>query len=131
MAETVTLTVLGTLAAVVLPVITRELPRVVAARLPGPTDPGHDRADRCRAGSTGSMRPPRSGADDDHRHAVGGAAEIPVRRGNRHVPTVPVGRRFLFADRRRASLTVPGVAASLMLVLILDGIFAGAVDRVT
>lgn len=46
-------------------------------------------------------------------------------------PTVPVGRRFLFADRRRASLTVLGVAASLMLVLILEGIFAGAVDRVT
>ncbi|GAB3029865.1 putative ABC transporter, permease protein [Nocardioides flavus (ex Wang et al. 2016)] len=46
-------------------------------------------------------------------------------------PIVPVGRRFLFADRRRASLTVLGVAASLMLVLILDGIFAGAVDRVT
>lgn len=44
---------------------------------------------------------------------------------------MPVGRRFLFADRRRASLTVLGVAASLMLVLILDGIFAGAVDRVT
>lgn len=45
--------------------------------------------------------------------------------------TVPVGRRFLFADRRRAALTVLGVAASLLLVLVLDGIFAGAVDRVT
>jgi putative ABC transport system permease protein len=44
---------------------------------------------------------------------------------------VPVGRRFLFADRRRATLTVLGVAASLLLVLALGGIFAGAVDRVT
>jgi len=44
---------------------------------------------------------------------------------------VPVGRRLLFADRRRAALTVSGVAASLLLVLVLVGIFAGAVDRVT
>ena len=52
----------------------------------------------------------------------------------RRVPptaAVPVGRRFLFADRRRATLTVLGVAASLLLVLVLGGIFAGAVDRVT
>ncbi|WP_312856232.1 ABC transporter permease [Nocardioides pelophilus] len=42
-----------------------------------------------------------------------------------------MGRRFLFADRRRATLTVLGVAASLLLVLVLGGIFAGAVDRVT
>lgn len=45
--------------------------------------------------------------------------------------SVPVGRRFLFGDRRRAALTVLGVAASLLLVLVLRGIFAGAVDRVT
>ncbi|WP_454850055.1 ABC transporter permease [Promicromonospora soli] len=45
--------------------------------------------------------------------------------------TVPVGRRFLFADRRRATLTVLGVAASLLLVLVLAGIFAGAIERVT
>ena len=44
---------------------------------------------------------------------------------------VPVGRRLQFADRRRATLTVLGVAASLLLVLVLGGIFAGAVDRVT
>lgn len=48
-----------------------------------------------------------------------------------HRGAVPVGRRFLFADRRRATLTVLGVAASLLLVLVLDGIFAGAIDRVT
>jgi putative ABC transport system permease protein len=52
-------------------------------------------------------------------------------RGIRPTGAVPVGRRFLFADRRRATLTVLGVAASLLLVLVLDGIFAGAVDRVT
>jgi putative ABC transport system permease protein len=44
---------------------------------------------------------------------------------------VPVGRRLLFIERRRASLTVLGVAAALLLVLVLDGIFAGAIDRVT
>lgn len=66
---------------------------------------------------------------------------IPAGRGG-HVPagasgrggirrSVPVGRRFLFGDRRRAALTVLGVAASLLLVLVLRGIFAGAVERVT
>jgi putative ABC transport system permease protein len=54
----------------------------------------------------------------------------PAKRARRK-RAVPVGRRFLFADRRRASLTVLGVAASLLLVLVLGGIFAGAVDRVT
>ena len=44
---------------------------------------------------------------------------------------VPVGRRFLFSERRRAGLTVLGVAAALLLVLVLRGIFAGAIDRVT
>lgn len=44
---------------------------------------------------------------------------------------VPVGRRFLFVERRRAVLAVLGVAASLLLVLLLTGIFAGAIDRVT
>lgn len=44
---------------------------------------------------------------------------------------VPVGRRFLFAEHRRATLTVLGVAAALLLVLVLDGIFAGAIDQVT
>lgn len=45
--------------------------------------------------------------------------------------SVPVGRRLLFVERRRAALTVLGVAAALLLVLVLDGIFAGAIDRVT
>ena len=44
---------------------------------------------------------------------------------------VPVGRRMLFAERRRAVLTVLGVACALLLVLVLRGIFAGAIDRVT
>lgn len=44
---------------------------------------------------------------------------------------VPIGRRFLFADRRRAALTVLGVAAALLLVLLMEGIFAGAVNQVT
>lgn len=44
---------------------------------------------------------------------------------------VPVGRRFLFAEHRRAALTVLGIAAALVLVLVLRGIFAGAIDQVT
>lgn len=54
--------------------------------------------------------------------------------GTRPLPRtgrVPVGRRFLFVERRRATLTVLGVAASLLLVLLLGGIFAGAIERVT
>lgn len=39
---------------------------------------------------------------------------------------VPLARRVLFAERRRAVLSVAGVAAALLLVLLLDGIFAGA-----
>ena len=48
-----------------------------------------------------------------------------------HPGRVPVGRRFLFTERRRAVLTVLGVSASLLLVLALGGIFAGAIERVT
>ena len=44
---------------------------------------------------------------------------------------VPVGRRVLFADRRRGALTVAGVAAALLLVLVLEAVFAGALQRVT
>lgn len=53
------------------------------------------------------------------------------RSAGRLAATVPVGRRFLFAERRRAALTVTGVAAALLLILILEGIFAGAIERVT
>lgn len=44
---------------------------------------------------------------------------------------VPLGRRLLFSEHRRAALTVLGVATSLLLVLVLAGIFAGAVEQVT
>ena len=44
---------------------------------------------------------------------------------------VPIGRRNLFADRRRALLGVAGLASALLLVLALDGIFAGAMRGVT
>ena len=54
-----------------------------------------------------------------------------IRRRRVHSRGVPVGRRFLFAEHRRAALTVLGVAAALLLVLILEGIFAGAIDQVT
>jgi putative ABC transport system permease protein len=44
---------------------------------------------------------------------------------------VPVGRRALFQDRRRAALAAGGVAAALLLVLMLQGIFDGAMHQVT
>ncbi len=44
---------------------------------------------------------------------------------------VPVARRMLFAERRRAALAVTGVAVALLLVFVLDGIFAGAIEQVT
>jgi putative ABC transport system permease protein len=47
------------------------------------------------------------------------------------VRAVPLARRNFFEDRRRAVLAVAGLAASLVLVLVLDGIFAGAMRQVT
>ncbi len=45
--------------------------------------------------------------------------------------SVPLARRVLFAERRRAILSVAGVASALLLVLLLDGIFAGAMNANT
>lgn len=44
---------------------------------------------------------------------------------------VPLARRALFQDRRRAALAAGGVAAALLLVLVLQGIFDGAIRQVT
>jgi putative ABC transport system permease protein len=44
---------------------------------------------------------------------------------------VPLARRNLFADRRRAALATLGVAAALVLVLLFDGLFAGALRQAT
>ena len=44
---------------------------------------------------------------------------------------VPLARRYLFGERRRAVLATAGVAVALLLVLVLDGIFAGAMRQVT
>jgi putative ABC transport system permease protein len=44
---------------------------------------------------------------------------------------VPLARRNLFQDRRRAALAVSGVAVALLLVLVLNGILAGAIRQVT
>jgi putative ABC transport system permease protein len=44
---------------------------------------------------------------------------------------VPLARRNLFQDRRRTTLAVCGLAVALLLVLVLDGVFAGAVRQVT
>ncbi|HEX6659920.1 MAG TPA: ABC transporter permease [Ilumatobacter sp.] len=43
---------------------------------------------------------------------------------------VALARKNLFQDRRRAVLAVTGVGVSLVLVLVLDGIFAGAMQQV-
>jgi putative ABC transport system permease protein len=43
---------------------------------------------------------------------------------------VSLARKNLFQDRRRALLAICGVGASLVLVLVLDGIFAGAMRQV-
>jgi putative ABC transport system permease protein len=47
------------------------------------------------------------------------------------VRSVPVGRRSLFVERRRALLGVSGVAVTLLMVLLLDGVFAGAMTQIT
>lgn len=44
---------------------------------------------------------------------------------------VPLARKNLFQDRRRAVLAILGVAASMVLVLVLDGVFAGSMRQVT
>ena len=48
-------------------------------------------------------------------------------------PRVPVARLSLFQDRNSAALAIGGVAAALLLllVLVLQGSFDGAMDRVT
>ena len=38
---------------------------------------------------------------------------------------VPLARRYLFGERRRAVLATAGVAVALLLVLILDGLQPG------
>ena len=45
--------------------------------------------------------------------------------------TVPLARRNLFQARRRAALAIGGVGVSLVLVLVLQGISAGAMGQVT
>jgi hypothetical protein len=45
--------------------------------------------------------------------------------------SVPVGRRSLFVERRRALLGVGGVAVTLLMVLLLDGVFAGSMRQIT
>jgi putative ABC transport system permease protein len=44
---------------------------------------------------------------------------------------VSLARKNLFQDRRRAALSVLGIGAAFVLVLVLDGIFAGAMNQVT
>jgi putative ABC transport system permease protein len=47
------------------------------------------------------------------------------------VAGVPIGRRSLFAEKRRAFLGIAGVSVALLLALALDGIFAGATRQLT
>lgn len=45
--------------------------------------------------------------------------------------SVPVARRNLFAERRRAFLGIAGVTTALLLVLALNGLFAGSMRQIT
>jgi putative ABC transport system permease protein len=47
------------------------------------------------------------------------------------VRRVPLARRNLFQDHRRAGLAIAGVGVALLLVLVLDGIFSGTMQQVT
>ncbi|MGE0308048.1 MAG: hypothetical protein AB7Q27_20085 [Acidimicrobiia bacterium] len=42
---------------------------------------------------------------------------------------VSLARNNLFQDRRRAAMAITGVAVSLLLVLLLDGIFTGVMQH--
>lgn len=44
---------------------------------------------------------------------------------------VPLARRNLFHDRRRALLSLVGIGAAFVLVIVLDGIFTGTMRQVT
>lgn len=44
---------------------------------------------------------------------------------------ISLARKNLFQDRRRSALAIAGVSAAFVLVLVLDGIFAGAMGQVT
>jgi putative ABC transport system permease protein len=65
--------------------------------------------------------------------AVSAVAPTQPRRPSLRVPGggVPLARRNLFQDRRRVLLSTGGVAVALLLVLILGGIFAGAMRQLT
>ena len=47
------------------------------------------------------------------------------------VSGVPVGRRNLFSERRRAILAIAGVAVTFLMVILLDGIVNGATRELT
>ncbi|MBI3430529.1 MAG: FtsX-like permease family protein [Actinobacteria bacterium] len=47
------------------------------------------------------------------------------------MPGISIARNNLFQDRRRAILSILGVSAAFILILILDGIFAGAMRQVS
>lgn len=44
---------------------------------------------------------------------------------------IALARKNLFQDRRRTALAIAGVSAAFVLVLVLDGVFAGAMRQVT
>jgi putative ABC transport system permease protein len=70
---------------------------------------------------------------DEQAQAPRGPGLQPVSRWDRVLlgRRVPLARRNLFQDRRRVLLSTGGVAVALLLVLILGGIFAGAMRQLT
>jgi len=70
---------------------------------------------------------------DEQAQAPSGPGLQPVSRWERVLlgRGVPLARRNLFQDRRRVLLSTGGVAVALLLVLVLGGIFAGAMRQLT
>jgi putative ABC transport system permease protein len=88
-------------------------------------------------GLIAAVLPARRLARLDPATAYRGGGVATERRSTRHrrhagqSGHVPLARRNLFQDRRRAVLAVLGVSAALLLVLVLNGVFAGAMQQVT
>ena len=59
------------------------------------------------------------------------AAESRHRRVTRMARTVPVGRKNLLSDRRRVAVSLLGVGLAVALMLLIQGLWSGTLDRIT
>src|SRR6266536_2167219 len=101
--------------------------------------PSHRCSSQARQ-TSGTPQAPSTGHDPHHpqagRPGIGGhhsdVGSIPRPYiGGEDVNGVPIGRRNLFSDRRRAVLGIAGVGVALLLVLLLGAIVDGAMRQVT